>query len=837
MTTQAERTAAPAFAPATARATVGVVVVTYDSEAHLDRLIGSLRHEAAGVLMRVVVVDNGSSDGTLARARAHEDVVTVAGHGNLGYAGGINVGLMHLMDVDAVLVLNPDLVVEPGAVAALLQRLQRPRAGIVLPLLLDEDGAVTPSLRREPTVARSLGDAVLGRHLGDRPGWLSETVRDTTAYAWPHPVDWGTGAAMLIRAEVVWSVGDWDERFFLYSEETDYCRRAREAGWEVWFEPGARVRHAQGGSGSGPQLTALLQVNRVRYARKHRSAAVAGATLAVTALGSAARTWDPGHRSAVGALLVPARRRALPQARPTAVPPRAVADPPAPTRGAAAARGDTSTVTGTVVVPAHDEATVVGRLLGPVAPWAQAAGVEVLVVANGCSDATAAVARSYPGVRVLELGRASKSAALAAGDDAARSFPRVYVDADVRADPVAIAATLRALGDGPWMAARPPAVVDAGGASAVVRAYLRARRRLGVTRGAMWGAGIYGLSETGHARLGRFPGLVADDLWVDRLFAPAEKTVVAAPPVRVAAPRTARSLLRVLRRTYRGNAEVHAALGRSPRPGSLGATATQGTHSTRGTAGQLLRTVRGPRSAVDAGVYAALVTLARVRRGPPVPGPGGRPAAGARWGRGESNRRGRPARPRSPSPPGRCSSRPPRCRAWSSATWCPSSPGRRTRSSGGRSRRSPPRAPAPCWCPPAGRTGHRRRTPGHLGPSRARATSRGGPSARRRARRRCSAARCCKAVPVTPGARCAPRPPTSGRSGRWGCCSPVPAWRRWRGRAAGSTSTCTRAPARRRSPSSRTPSPGCRTACRCTVRSRTTAATSGASGGTRPSPW
>lgn len=607
MTTQAERTTAdagpdaPRFVPAGTRATLGVVVVTYDSAGHLDRLLASLRREAAGTSVRVVVVDNGSSDATLERARAHDDVLTVAGHGNLGYAGGINVGTRHLADVDAVLVLNPDLVVEPGAVAALLARLQRPEAGLVLPLLLHDDGTVAPSLRREPTVTRALGDAVLGRYLGDRPAWLSETVRDPTAYAWPHPADWGTGAAVLVRAATARSVGDWDERFFLYSEETDYCRRVREAGWEVWFEPAARVRHAQGGSGTGPQLTALLQVNRVRYARKHRSAAAAGATLAVTALTSAARTWDPGHRAAVGALLVPARRRLLPGARPVV-------------RAAAPAPDLTTGVHGAVIVPAHDEAAVLGRLLAPVAPWARTAGVEVLVVANGCTDGTAAVARAFPGVRVLELPQASKARALDAGDAAATAEPRLYVDADVRVQPAALAAALRALADGPWLAARPPARVDLTGASAPVRAFHRARARLGVGRDALWGAGVYGLSVAGRARLGRFPDLVADDLWVDGLFRPEEKTVVDAPPVAVTAPRTARSLLRVLRRTYRGNAALRAARGDPP--------------GTRVTPTALLRTVRGPRTAVDAAAYAVLVALARIDRRP----------AGSRWERDESSR-------------------------------------------------------------------------------------------------------------------------------------------------------------------------------------------------------
>lgn len=636
MTAQAERraTAGPAFAAADEPAELGVVVVTYDNEAHLDRLLASLRLEAAGTRMRVVVVDNGSSDGTVRRARAHADVRTLTGHGNVGYAGGINVGAAALGDVPAVLVLNADLVLEPGAVPALLARLHRPRAGVVLPMLLDRSGAAQPSLRREPSVTRSLGDAVLGRFLGDRPGWLSETVRDPTAYAWAHPVDWGTGAAVLVRAETARSVGPWDERFFLYSEETDYCRRVREAGWEVWFEPAARVRHAAGGSGRGPELTALLQVNRVRYARKHRAAPVAGATLAVTAVTSLARTWDPGHRSALRALLVPAARRALPRGRPTGLVQadggRAAAGPGPATRSAAPAR-----VTGSVVVPAHDEAAVIGRTLATLAPWARASGVDVVVVCNGCTDGTADVARRFPGVRVLELPEGSKPRALDAGDRAARAFPRVYLDADVTASPAAVAATLRALAEGPWLAARPPAAVDVAGASAPVRAFHRARARLAAPREALWGAGVYGLSAAGHARLGRFPDLVADDLWVDALFASVEKRVVDAPPVRVVAPRTARSLVRVLARTARGTAEVRAltAARAAARSDAAPGTAPPGTAPPAvpgpvRTAAALLRTVRGARSALDAAVYAALVTGGRVRA-----------RRGSVWERDESSRR------------------------------------------------------------------------------------------------------------------------------------------------------------------------------------------------------
>lgn len=147
---------------------------------------------------------------------------------------------------DSYLVLNPDIRVEPGSVRALRERMTSSGAGAVVPLLVDHDGSVYPSLRREPSVSRALGDAVMGSMLPGRPAWLSEMDFDTESYQHPHQVDWATGAALLIRPEIVEQVGDWDESFFLYSEETDYLHRIRELGATVWFEPRARLHHSRG---------------------------------------------------------------------------------------------------------------------------------------------------------------------------------------------------------------------------------------------------------------------------------------------------------------------------------------------------------------------------------------------------------------------------------------------------------------------------------------------------------------------------------------------------------------------------------------------------------------
>lgn len=277
-----------------------VIVVTYNSARYIDGLLNSLA--AADLTLRVIVVDNGSADDTVQRARDHPDVICVETGANLGFAGGINVGRRHAGLCRALAVLNPDLVLEPGALRGLLGALDDPAVGVVVPMLLDFAGHLYPSLRREPTLTRAIGDALFGQHFKHRPVVLSEIVRDEREYHDRHPVDWAVGAAMLISAACDRVVGAWDERFFLYSEEVDYATRARAAGFRVEYVPQARARHRGAGSGQSYELTALNAINRVRYFEKYgkETGAMRAAVLLHLLLRSASRS----HR---GALLAVSR--------------------------------------------------------------------------------------------------------------------------------------------------------------------------------------------------------------------------------------------------------------------------------------------------------------------------------------------------------------------------------------------------------------------------------------------------------------------------------------------------------------------------------------------------
>ncbi len=603
--------AAHGFVPLNREADVSAVIVTYNSEDDIGALLGDLRVEAKTLRMHVVVVDNGSTDGTLAALRKEPGVIIRAGHGNVGFAGGINVGVHALVKPEPVLVLNPDLRMPTGTLHAMLRRMATTGAGIVVPRIVDDHGHVATSLRREPTLLRCLGDAVFGAHFSGRSGALSETDWDVESYRFAHPVDWATGAAMLIHPDVVNHVGDWDERFFLYSEETDYFRRARDAGVSVWYEPNAVVEHRQGGSGASARLDALMAVNRVRYAQKFMSRPRAALFGGLVVAHEAARSYMPAHRLALRSVLSTRVRSSLPGAVPSPARTGSNAGSADETAGVPDRDRAPSSRGGSIIIPAHNEAAVIGRTLTSLAPAISAGRIEVIVACNGCTDGTAQLARQHHGVQVIDIAEPSKAVALNAGDRAATRWPRLYLDADIEITPDAIHEVFAALHDGTALAVRPAFRYDVAGATPAVRAYYRARGRISSSETVLWGAGAYAVGRTGHARFAEFPSLIADDLWIDRQFEQSEKQVLSTTPVRVRTPKTAQDLLATLRRTHRGNTEVG-----SDKPAS--------------TLGRVVGGVRGLRSALDAMIYIWFAVRARATA----------PAAAGAWERDASTREG-----------------------------------------------------------------------------------------------------------------------------------------------------------------------------------------------------
>ena len=212
-----------------------------------------------------------------------------------------------------------------------------------------------------------------------------------------------------------------------------------------------------------------------------------------------------------------------------------------------------------IVIPAHNEEPVIDRCLDTLARSAEEfdLDLDVIVVANGCTDRTVEVAGRHPGVRVIDEPTPSKRHSLNVGDRAARGFPRIYLDADVDVEPDALAALIEALDTPLPRTAAPTIRFDLTGASGAVRAFYRVFEQLPYTQEHLVGLGVYGMSRSGRERFGEFPDLIADDLFIQRLFGPDERLAVPGHfTVRV--PRDLRNLVKVRTRVARGNAQVAA---------------------------------------------------------------------------------------------------------------------------------------------------------------------------------------------------------------------------------------------------------------------------------------
>jgi glycosyltransferase involved in cell wall biosynthesis len=197
-----------------------------------------------------------------------------------------------------------------------------------------------------------------------------------------------------------------------------------------------------------------------------------------------------------------------------------------------------------VVVPAHNESAVIGRLLAGLLSRAEPGEFDVIVVANGCTDNTAGVAAGFPTVRVVDTPVPSKFAALRLGDEQARDFPRLYVDADVELDTAGARALAAALEEPGVLAVAPRRELALDRRPLSVRWYYEFWERLPVVREGLFGRGVIGVNAEGKRRLGTIPDVMGDDLAASVAFEPHERRVVPDATVRVHAPRTQADLIR-----------------------------------------------------------------------------------------------------------------------------------------------------------------------------------------------------------------------------------------------------------------------------------------------------
>jgi len=241
------------------------VVVNYEYGPRLVTAVDSILADTSGGRVEVVVVDNGSSDGSVAALRiAHPEITVVDPGRNLGYAGGANAGIART-SAPVVAVCNADLTVHAGTAGAMCGRLAREAdVGAVGPTVLEPDGTRYPSGRLQPSLVDAVGHAVLGPVVPNNrfTRHYHESDADPSV---PRDVDWISGAAMWFRRRALESVGGWDDGYFMYVEEVDLCWRLRAAGWRIVYDPTGAITHERGVATAQRPVRMIVEHHRSWY--------------------------------------------------------------------------------------------------------------------------------------------------------------------------------------------------------------------------------------------------------------------------------------------------------------------------------------------------------------------------------------------------------------------------------------------------------------------------------------------------------------------------------------------------------------------------------------------
>jgi N-acetylglucosaminyl-diphospho-decaprenol L-rhamnosyltransferase len=286
---------------------LAIVIVTYNSASALPGLLESLPAGLEEVKQfDTIIVDNDSADNCVDIALAHAirpRVIRMAR--NAGYAAAINAAATTARAEADLLILNPDVRLLPGTARLLLDRLKDSSVGVAVPRILAENGTTELSLRREPSLITAWTDAILGGALATRIG-MGEMIGDRAIYDRGGLIEWATGAILAVAARARSVVGDWDESFFLYSEEVDYLRRVRECGFSVAYVPQAKAVHVGREYLGNRRLSALMTANRIRYYRRHHGPLSTAVFRLGIIVGEAIRAVrGPGHRAALRAAVTP----------------------------------------------------------------------------------------------------------------------------------------------------------------------------------------------------------------------------------------------------------------------------------------------------------------------------------------------------------------------------------------------------------------------------------------------------------------------------------------------------------------------------------------------------
>jgi len=284
---------------------VCVIIVSHNGKRWLDGALSSLFAGADGVDLDVVVVDNGTDDAAAYVEERFPAARTLRCE-NRGFGHANNRGL-ETADARYVLFLNPDTELLSGSLRELVAALdRRPEIGLAGVRQVDSHGSLAASIRRFPSTANMLAEALWVERVPGLRLWLGERELDPRQYSRETVCDWTAGSFMIARREALATSGGFDERFFLFSEETDLCWRIKQTGWEIAHLPELTIRHYEHEGGLDARLEAQAAYARLQFARKHLSRP--GAYRGAMAL-------RYGLRAGLGSLLGERKRRQREAAR------------------------------------------------------------------------------------------------------------------------------------------------------------------------------------------------------------------------------------------------------------------------------------------------------------------------------------------------------------------------------------------------------------------------------------------------------------------------------------------------------------------------------------------